>query len=348
MPPTRSLGTIRRKAVDLSHFNPVRESLFNDQALPLVLEPAAAQVDLADWALHHRAELGEKLARHGGILFRGFDLKDARDFQRVAAGICTELYADYGDLPRENVAEKVYHSTPYPEDQMILYHNESSHLSSFPCKINFFCVIAAKEGGATPIVDCRKVYQGLDAPLRDQFEQKGLRYVRNFCEGLDVSWQRFFGTEDRSVVEESCRKGGATCEWLSDNHLRVGQSCRAIRKHPVTGEKTFFNQVQLHHVHCLDPKTRESLASIFGPEEMPRSVTFGDGTRIPDEAMDRIGEVYERYAVRFEWKAGDMVSLDNLLTAHARDPYSGPRKIVVALGDMIESASLEARGNGDV
>jgi hypothetical protein len=58
--------------------------------------------------------------------------------------------------------------------------------------------------------------------------------------------------------------------------------------------------------------------------------------------------VYEKHAVRFEWKAGDMVSLDNLLTAHARDPYSGPRKIVVALGDMIESASLEDRGNGDV
>ena len=47
--PKKSLGAIRRKAVDLAHFNPVRESqLSGDQALPLVMEPAADQVDLAD------------------------------------------------------------------------------------------------------------------------------------------------------------------------------------------------------------------------------------------------------------------------------------------------------------
>ena len=51
----KSIGTIRRKAVDLAHFNPVRESLISDdQPLPLVIEPAAEQVDLADWARNNR------------------------------------------------------------------------------------------------------------------------------------------------------------------------------------------------------------------------------------------------------------------------------------------------------
>jgi alpha-ketoglutarate-dependent taurine dioxygenase len=334
----KSMGPIRRKAVDLSNFNPVRESLLHeDQSLPLILQPAADQVDLADWARNNRDYIENKLNHHGGILFRGFNLGNAADFERVASSICQDLFSEYGDLPREGVAGKVYTSTPYPEDKCILYHNESSHLSSWPSKINFFCVTVAKEGGATPIVDCRKVYQQLDPVIRDKFEQLGLLYVRNFSEGLDVSWQRFFSTEDRALVEDSCKKAGMSCEWYGKDNLRVSQRCQAVLIHPQTGEKTFFNQVQLHHVHCLDSEVRESLLSIFKREDLPRHVYYGDGSPISDEAMDHVGEIYERNAVRFQWQHGDLVCLDNMLVAHARDSYTPPRKIVVALGDMFHA-----------
>lgn len=344
--PRKTLGAIRRKAVDLAHFNPVRESqIGDDQTLPLVMEPAADQVDLADWARNNREYIEQKLSQHGGILFRGFQLKGADDFERVAASICRELYSEYGDLPREGVAGKVYTSTPYPEDKSILYHNESSHMSRWPSKINFFCITVAKEGGATPIVDCRKVYQGLDPKIRETFAEKGLMYVRNFSEGLDVSWQRFFGTEDKSVVKESCHKAGMTCEWTSNDGLRIRQRCQAVLRHPKTGELSFFNQVQLHHVHCLEPAVRQSLLSIFKRDDLPRHVYYGDGSPIEDSVMDHVGEVYEKHAVRFQWQQGDMVSLDNMLVAHARDPYVGPRKIVVALGDMVEGAELSEVNN---
>jgi alpha-ketoglutarate-dependent taurine dioxygenase len=45
--------------------------------------------------------------------------------------------------------------------------------------------------------------------------------------------------------------------------------------------------------------------------------------------------------VRFKWREGDMVTLDNMITAHARDPFVGPRKIVVALGDLVQGADLD-------
>ena len=84
--------------------------------------------------------------------------------RRISSGwrlpIYKEIYSEYGDLPREGVAGKIYTSTPYPEDKTILYHNESSHMNAWPTRISFFCVIAAKEGGCSPVVDCRKVYQG--------------------------------------------------------------------------------------------------------------------------------------------------------------------------------------------
>jgi Taurine catabolism dioxygenase TauD, TfdA family len=165
--------------------------------------------------------------------------------------------------------------------------------------------------------------------------------LRNFSAGLDVSWQHFFGTESRSSVEESCREAGMTCEWHGEDDLRVCQRCRAVLCHPHTGELSFFNQVQLHHVHCLEPEVRKSLLSLFQGEDLPRQVYYGDGSPIDDSVMDHVGEIYEANAVRFQWREGDLISLDNMLTAHARDPYVGPRKIVVALGDMVHAKDLE-------
>jgi hypothetical protein len=58
--------------------------------------------------------------------------------------------------------------------------------------------------------------------------------------------------------------------------------------------------------------------------------------------MQRIGELYEECAVRFDWQKGDAILLDNMLVAHARDPFEGPRKIVVAMGDMFDRSALES------
>jgi len=133
-----------------------------------------------------------------------------------------------------------------------------------------------------------------------------------------------------------------TCEWTGKNNLRIGQRCRAVTTHPKTGEKIFFNQVQLHHVGCLDTETRQSLLSIFKEDELPRHVYFGDGSPIPDEIMQHVGEVYENCAVRLPWQEGDMITLDNMLTAHARDPFVGERKICVALGELITAKEAGA------
>jgi acyl-CoA synthetase (AMP-forming)/AMP-acid ligase II/NAD(P)-dependent dehydrogenase (short-subunit alcohol dehydrogenase family)/alpha-ketoglutarate-dependent taurine dioxygenase len=341
-PATKGLRSIKRKAVDVAQTSMVKTSTVNpDQPLPLVLTPALENVDLADWAGSHRAYVEDQLHEHGAILFRGFGLRSPADFECVAHAIYSELYGEYGDLPREGVAGKIYGSTPYPNDKMILYHNESSHMHRWPMKISFYCVKAAEQGGATPIVDCRAVYRQLDPAVAEQFAEKGLLYVRNFSPGLDVDWKTFFHTDDRAAVENSCRGAGMTCEWTTGHGLRVRQLCKGVRSHPKTGEKVFFNQVQLHHVACLEPAVRESLLSLFREEDLPRNVYFGDGSRIDEAIVRHVGEVYERLAVRFPWREGDMIVIDNMLSAHARDPFFGSRKIVVAMGEMVDAADLD-------
>ncbi|WP_416466968.1 amino acid adenylation domain-containing protein [Pseudomonas sp. LFS044] len=322
---------------------PIRESLLvPDQVFPLLLEPTDPGLDVTGWIAANRAWVEEKLLHHGGILFRGFSVPDSQAFEAFAEAVQPGLYGNYGDLPKKEGGQNTYRSTPYPEKKMILFHNESAHQDSWPRKQLFFCELPSPVGGATPVVDCRQMYRRLPAALRETFERKGLLYVRTFTGKLDVSWQHFFKTEQRAEVEARCQAAGIQWQWLADDELQIRTPCPAIITHPGSGVRSFFNQVQLHHPYCLDDDVREDLLTLFGNERMPRNVYYGDGSPIEDEVMQLIGELYEQCAVRFDWRKGDVILLDNMLIAHARDPFEGPRKIVVAMGDMLDRASLAA------
>ena len=334
------LRNVRRRGVDLSQAGEVETSFLPGLSMPLVLRPRAAEIDLAEWGRGNRDFLESTLRKHGAILFRDFGVQSPAEFERFASGLCPELFGEYGDLPREELGGRVYGSTPYPADQAILFHNESSHMHQWPMKIWFFCVQAAREGGETPIVDCRTVYGRLDSRLKERFLRKRLLYVRNYTDGLDVSWASFFGTDDRGMVESYCRKNGIEFEWKGENGLQTRQICRAIVRHPQTGEMSFFNQLQLHHVSCLEPAVKDSLLSMMREEDLPRNVYYGDGSRIEDAAMEEMRSIYRETAVQFSWQAGDVLMLNNMLVAHARNPFVGSRKIVVAMGEMVHQTEI--------
>jgi amino acid adenylation domain-containing protein len=334
------LRSMRRKGVDLSQVRGVKTGYLQaDQTLPQLIEPDA-DIDLPDWAASHRDFVETHVRKHGAVLFRGFRVDSAASFEKVVSAICPEMFDEYGDLPREPLGGKVYASTPYPPDETILFHNEGSHQHRWPMWISFFCVKAAKQGGESPIVDGRRIYQAMNPAVRDVFERKGLMYVRNFIDGLDVSWPHFFRTGDRAAVEAYCRKASLEFEWTR-NGLRTRQWCPAVVRHPRTGEMTFFNQVQLHHPSSLSPAVRESLLSMVNEEDLPRNVYYGDGSKIEDSVMKDLGALYRRMAVSFSWHEQDVLMIDNMLVAHSRNPFVGERKIVVALGEAVTQEQIE-------
>jgi alpha-ketoglutarate-dependent taurine dioxygenase len=308
------------------------------ETLPLVIQPASPGVDLVAWGKEHKEYVARKLLEHGAVLFRGFSLATIPEFEAFAGGLCGELFGEYNDLPHEQ--GKVYGTTPYPPDKAILFHNESSHLHRWPSKQFFYCIQPSQTGGRTPIFDCREALRVLDPKIVEAFEAKGLMYLRNFVDGFDVPWQQFFHTDDRAVVERYCKDASILCEWKKGGGLRLRQLAPGIIKHPRTGERIFFNQVQLHHISCVDPKVRKSLQMLFKPDDLPRNVSFGDGSPIPDEMMAEIDRVFWKIARSFDWAPRDLLALDNMLVSHARLPYTGPRKIVVAMGDLTYAKDL--------
>lgn len=279
-------------------------------------------------------DLDAALAARGAVLFRGFPVGTAADFEQFARAITPALVDyEFGSTPRSRIQGRIYTSTEYPAHQRIPMHNEQSYTTEWPLKIWFACIQPSVEGGATPLADSRAVYRRIPPRIREQFEARKVMYVRNYGGGLDLPWQKVFGTEERGEVERFCRAAGIAYEWKADGELRTRQICQAIAAHPRTGDTVWFNQAHLFHVSSLPPKTRDGLLAVLPLAELPRNAYFGDGADIDSGALDEIRDAYAQVTGEFAWRAGDVVLADNMLVAHGRAPYRGPRTILVAMAE---------------
>ena len=343
------LGSVRRTAVRLSESDLVRyEPLRNEGALPVLATPAVAGVDLVSWAQRNRDSIRGRLVENGAILFRGFAIRGPDRLEQLIAAVSgTLLEYTYGSTPRSRVAGSIYTSTEYPAHQEIPLHNEMSYSRDWPLKIWFLCEEAAPQGGETPIADSRRVFERIDPAVRDRMIRSGVLYVRNFGEGLDVPWQKVFQTDDPARVEEFCRDAGIEFEWRPGDRLRTREVCQAAERHPSTGEMVWFNQAHLFHVSNIPLEAREQLLATYGEEGLPRNAYYGDGTPFEGPELEQIREAYRAEAVVFGWRSGDLLMVDNMLTAHARKPYAGPRRVIVGMAESWREARADRTGAAD-
>lgn len=328
--------TTKRQAVKVSPTDLAKAELFQpEQLLPLVIQPAVEGINLVTWAASNRDAIASWLLQHGGLLFRNFNIREVVQFEQFIQTLSgTLLDYSYRSTPRSKVSGKIYTSTEYPANQSIPLHNEMAYSLSWPMKIWFCCLKSAQQGGETPIVDSRKVFQRIDSKIKDKFIQKKVMYVRNYSDNLDLSWENVFQTKNKLEVEAYCRSAGIEFEWKEgDKHLRTRQVCQAVATHPKTGETVWFNQAHLFHVSSLNPEVRQTLLSTIKEEDLPRNVYYGDGSPIEDSLLDEIREIYQQEAVAFPWQEGDVLMLDNMLTAHGRKPFMGSRKVVVGMAE---------------
>ncbi|MCV0386553.1 MAG: TauD/TfdA family dioxygenase [Nitrobacter sp.] len=311
------------------------QPLIDGRRLPLLLKAEEVGQSLDEALPMLRSIIDRHLTDCGGIVFRDFSLNGPDAFRAFAAGFGHPLLTyEFGSTPRSQVTSGVYTSTEYPPHQHIPLHNEQAYTRDWPMKIWFYCMQPALEGGETPIADSRAIYNDMPADIRERFADKGVMYVRNYGNGLDVDWQNVFGTDSQAEVEAYCADHDIECEWMDGGELRTRQVCQGTARHPVTGEWVWFNQAHLFHVSNLDPEVRESLLDVVGDEmHLPRNAFYGDGSRIDDETLSAVRATLDKHKISFPWQAGDVVMLDNMLTAHARAPFKGPRKVIVAMAE---------------
>ncbi len=323
----------RPRAITVSQEGLIRTELLPSGAsVPLIIKPAVKDLSLSTWGATNRDFIERQVLQHGAVLFRDFGLEGVADFERSVRAVSGEIMPYHErSSPRHEVSDKIYTSTDYPPEQSIFPHNEHSYCKSLPLRLSFFCVTAAPVGGETPIGDTRKIFQRIDPAIRERFIEKKWMYLRNFGDGFGLPWQTVFQTEDRSVVEDYCRQNDIKPEWKPGNRLRTSQVRPVIAVHPRTGETVWFNHATFFHITTLEPKLCETLLEEFGEGNLPNNTYYGDGSPIEPSVLDHLRDAYLKEMVSFSWQPGDLLLLDNMLTAHSRASFAGPRQILFAM-----------------
>ncbi|MGW1894343.1 TauD/TfdA family dioxygenase [Streptomyces sp. NPDC002004] len=300
---------------------------------------AEATGDAPGWAAEHRDALRAVVAEHGSVLVRGLGLRDVAQvgavFSGLAGGLMTEREAF---APREVHADGVYSSTKWPPNQPMCMHHELSYTLEFPGMMMFACLSAPADGGATALADAPTVLEALPPELVQRFEREGWLLTRSYNDEIGASFAEAFGTDDRAAVENYCRANAIEFAWQPDGTLHTRQRRSAVVRHPVTGRRCWFNQIAFLNEWTMAPEVREYLIEVYGADGLPFNTRFGGGDPIGEDVVDLLNKVYQDHTVREPWQAGDLMLVDNLRTAHSREPYEGPREVLVAMADPVRLA----------
>jgi alpha-ketoglutarate-dependent taurine dioxygenase len=307
-----------------------------------VLE-AVAPGDAGEWATEQRELLQQLVAEHGAVMVRGLGLRDAAGVGAVVEGLGGRPVAEREAFAsRRTYAEGLYSSTAWPANQPMCMHHELSYRLEVPSLLAFACLTPPTSGGATAVADAPTVLDALPAELVERFEREGWLLTRSYNDEIGASVADAFGTDDRAAVESYCEANAIEYAWQPDGELRTRQRRSAVVRHPVTGQRCWFNQIAFLNEWTIAPEVREYLVDVYGSDGLPFNTRYGDGEPIGEDVIARINAVYEQNTVCEPWQEGDLMLVDNIRTAHSREAYEGPREVVVAMADPVRPAEPSA------
>ncbi|WP_261570307.1 TauD/TfdA family dioxygenase [Frankia gtarii] len=299
--------------------------------LPLLISGDGAAVEVLR---REREDLRRRLAASGALLLRGFDVAGAdglTDAVRALSG--APLAYTEQSSPRSVIKGNVYTSTEYPPHAGIPLHNEMSYQAVWPLTLFFHCVQPPSTQGATPLASVHAVHEMIDPDVRAEFARRRWMAVRTYGEDVGLRWRTAFGTDSRAQVERLCAAGGLRAQWSGSDGLRTTAVRDAVHRHPVTGLPVWFNHIVIFHESSLPADVREGLREVYGDDGFPNNSCYGDGGVIPDDVVAHLRACYRAASVRFDYQRDDLLIVDNMAVAHGREPFTGPRQIVVAMAE---------------
>ena len=322
-------------------FVKARSTLFipsmTENTFPSIIQNTTGFQSLTEtinWLQAESFDLKKNLSTSGVLLFRGFPVSSAEDFDSFSSAF------NYGEFTyqeslsnavRINKTPKVFTANEAPADVEIFLHHEMAQTPSYPEKIFFCCLSPASKGGETPVCRSDKVFNELSEKhpkWLSKFESLGLKYTTvmppsdELNSGQGRGWRSTLSVYDEKEAEEKLKALGYSWKWLKDKSLlATSPALPAISVLP-DGSKSFFNQI---------------IAAYRGWKTLENSsvppVTFGNGEFIEENILNSIVAIASHFTTTLEWKKGDVALVDNRRVMHGRHPYSGvnKREVLVSL-----------------
>ena len=311
---------------------------FDGEAFPFVYECRGEGADLKsveDWLRQSRATLDRQVREAGTVFFRGFPLSIDQDFDRFirAFDYPNFRYEDsLSNAVRVVLTARVFTANEAPPNVTICLHHEMAQTPVYPSRLFFFCEHPAEQGGATPLCRSDILFERLLSEFPEfvaDCETKGLLYTNIMpaendpTSGMGRSWQSTFRAESREEAEQRLQKLGYSWEWLPNGCLRSTTPVLPAVMEVEPGRRTFFNQLIAAFHGWKDSRN-----------DPTKAVTFGDGSLLNPETMDRVAVIAEELTFDVPWQKGDVALVDNRVVMHGRRTFSGTRKVLASLVAM--------------
>ncbi|KAI3467150.1 hypothetical protein Pfo_023813 [Paulownia fortunei] len=303
------------------------EKLVDGETMPLVLQPQADgknDIELLLEALKQNKDwFEEMIIKNSAVLLRGFDVKNAVEFNDIVEVFGWDDIRYVGPAPRTHIYKRIWTANEGPLSEFIYYHHEMVLIKEFPKKVILFCEVPPPEGGETPFVPSFRVTERMleEFPeFVEELDKKGLRYTFTALSKDDTSsmrgrgWEDAFGTSDPAEAERRAKALGMEMEWLPNGGVKTILGPRTLTRvfDGRKGRRMWFN----------------TMVGMHGKELS--STTMADGTEIPANVVKRCEEIIEEESIQFKWQKGDVLFLDNHALLHGRRPSLPPRKVLVA------------------
>ncbi|KAB5516318.1 hypothetical protein DKX38_026966 [Salix brachista] len=246
------------------------------------------------------------LIRNSVVLLRGFDLKNAEDFNDIIEAFGWDDIRYIGPGLRTHVYKRVWTANEGPLSEFIYYHHEMVLIKESPKKVVFFCEIPSPEGGQTPFVPSFRVTERMLEEFPEAVEEVEAKRLKYTFTALSK--------DDTSSMRDRAKALGMEMEWLPGGGVKTILGPRSLtevfggRK----GRRMWFNTV----------------VGMHGKETS--SAMLVDGTEIPETFVKRCEQIIEEESIQFKWEKGDVLFLDNMALLHGRRPSLPPRKVLVA------------------
>lgn len=317
-----------------------------------------------------RGEILKAATTHGAVLIRGTGVESNEDFEEFIRVFDLNLVSDYlgGTSPRPAAPSVVFSSTEADAAAVITPHTEMAYLPYRPRFLCFGCLVEPTEAGETPLYPMQRGLKALPEAVRDKLASQGLRYTRFMHKerhgwfGLQISqsWSEAFANKDKADVERVCGEHGLETRWFG-SILRLHATLPGIVIHPESGQPC-LNMYACHWRSLLyanrflrGRRRRARMRNAVGmaAQRFPFTtfvkVGWGNGESFSKREALEFDRTLWGHSLAHRWRKGDVLLIDNVLTAHGRLDVEPPRKVVVSMGDLYTvEKSDECAGVGTV
>jgi len=293
------------------------------------------------------------LHEKGAVVLRGWSLPSTTDgFQRMYLALGMEPCDD----PLQSVAARdaVDKSTGLYEavnkesrsKYFVGMHNEQVGTRS-PGRAAFVCLKPADEGGEFLIADGRRMFRDVPEPMIEELYEKQVRFIAaeiplGFMEGVHPAVRRALEPPLLSFATKMAKSKvdfDIDLVWDTDTD---GKPCihaiapvqTPVVRHPETMEPVWFCNIHSHSDYLRVQREKRDgtadLSETTGASRLNRTdIRFGDLSKMSDEMLDTVDKVVMDNLKWVKMEKGDVVLLDNYMTMHGRNIFSGVRKHAV-------------------